>query len=169
MKKILYDYLAPNQEPLMAYFQVFTCFVMIVSECIIYVYICKYLYDHDNTMRLLLPEVVIKKRKKQNGLDLIGHMLSCFLDVFIYSMGLLGSASIETIFGRMILHTYILSAYGLEGFLHLLIFNNLRKQLVLLLRESFLLELLTRALSVLNHFGQCVSCHRLMLKCKRIC
>ena len=117
-------------------------------------------------MKTLLPDSTIRKRNRQNGLDLLGHMLSCSLDVVFLCLALIGGASIRSQFGRMILHACIVSTFGMEGFLQILVFGKIREQIFLLFTKFLLFNKLFKVLSVLNHFGQCVSVYRFTIKWK---
>ena len=79
MSLVLFDLRAPNQYPWMAYFTIWQCFLTLTLQFFIYLEVYKYLSDHNKSLRNLLPETTLKRRKQKNAIDVAGHIFQFFI------------------------------------------------------------------------------------------
>ena len=154
MNLVLYDYVSQNQEPRAQ--QVLMLAVVIITsvEFAMYVSICIHLYSHDKSMKSLLPATTLKKRNKQNAIDLFGHILSFVIDnlfpfICAVNVAILPASDLT----KNLLYALALSTYGIYSFCQILISETLKKELMNLLDALFLLPCIYQSLGFFAYIG----------------
>ena len=151
---VLYDYVSPNQEPREMQLLVLILVVNTIVELVIYISICKYLYDHDISMKSILPDSTLRKRHKKTAIDLFGHILSFATDNLVPVLSYIGPQFLPASdLTKVILYALIFSPYGIYGFCQILLSKALQKELLRLLDALFLLPCLYKVLGFFAYIG----------------
>ena len=151
---ILYDYLASNKEPIVIHGLIITGFIFVIVEFFVYSYICMYLYNHDQSMRSILPGPTLKKRHNKNALDLFGHMLSFVIDNLTLIVAQVGiQFLVASDFTKVIIYAFALSSYGIYSFCQILLSRILKLELLNLLDTVLLIPLFYRVIGFFSHIG----------------
>ena len=151
---VLYDYVSPNQEPRAMQLLVLILVVNTIVELAMYISICKYLYDHDISMKSMLPDSTLRKRHKKNAIDLFGHILSFATDNLVPVLAFISPQFLPASdLTKVILYALIPGTYGIYGFCQILLSKALQKELLKLLDAFFLLPCLYRILAFFAYIG----------------
>ena len=151
---VLYDYVSPNQEPRGIQLVVLILMVITIVELAMYISICKHLYDHDISMKSMLPDATLRKRHKKNAIDLFGHILSFATDNLVPVLAYIGPQFLPASdLTKLILYALMPSTYGIYGFFQILISKALQKELLKLLDALFLLPCLYKILAFFAYVG----------------
>ena len=155
MRSIIYDYVAGNAVPVIPYLVLVTGLVYKIAEFMVYVKICSHFCQQDMSMKKLIPKKNLRKRMKQNALDLFGHMLRFSVDLVLLLLNLvLGDRSkFKSDWAKLLSPMLSLSNYGVYGLLQTLISQPLRQQLGELVFGLFLIPQITKMVRLFNQLG----------------
>ena len=70
MNIVLFDYVVGNHEPGVLRNLVRVGFAFVVAEIIMYVQICNFIYNHDQSMKSMLPDSTVKKRNSRKSISI---------------------------------------------------------------------------------------------------
>ena len=86
--------------------------VLVAVRIYAYLSISVFLANHDKLMTNILPANTIARRRKQNAINLTGHMIQFALDLFILLVsGIIGSSTL------FYMRYFSMGSYGLSGLL----------------------------------------------------
>ena len=109
-----------------------SCLIQLASYCIIYVH----LYRHENTMGSILPDNVLKRRKKKHVIDLFGQVVTYGTEIAIVSTLLAGFYRWPHI-GQFLAIVTLNVNFGILGVVHLVVSAQLRTELKDFLNSIF--------------------------------
>ena len=153
MKSVLYDYVAPNQAPRVAYVVIALGFLVLLGQFCIYMSICVFLYCQDQSVKQMIPNNSFRKRNRRNALDLISHMLSFSLDNIFLILAFLTDNKFESDMVKLSLLTLALSKYGINGFFQLLRSKPLKGELLKVLDSLLLIPTLSKLVGFFSFIG----------------
>ena len=160
MNFVLFDYVVGNNELGILHNLVRVGFAFVVAEIIMYVQICNFIYNHDQSMKSMLPDSTVKKRNSRNALDLFGHMLSFFIDNIFLGLCSIDIRSLNAgDFSKAVLYALALSGYGIYSFCQILLSRSLKVELLKFLDSLLMLPLLSKILEFFGYIGLIKSRH----------
>ena len=119
---------------LIAYILLYLGSFLVLSEFLLYTSICWFLFRHDRSMGLVLPESAIKTRMRKNAIDLGGHFVHFAFRSFFPIMGMVGNYSMN-LDTKRIMRCYYVSEYGILSALQIGFSTPLRNELSEVLQE----------------------------------
>ena len=150
---VLYEYRTPNNNPIIFSLITLIGFLFVTSEFFIYLSICFHMYDHDKSMKSLIPDQTLRSRNNKNALDLLGHMFSFFLDNIILVLSSIKYREMQSDLLKVLLQALALSNYGINGLCQILLSRRLQLELLNFLDTIFLIPLLSKFLGFLSYIG----------------
>lgn len=152
MSSVLYDYVAPNQFPLVPFIIIEIGFALVLTRFLLYVVICVHLYRHDLSMKLILSDNVILHRHRDNVISLTGQMLNFACDIFFLIVTVL-QLDYKSETAKFVMPTLALATYGMYGLFQIILSKPLKIELIKCLDSLLLMPLFARWLSFFNIIG----------------